>query len=51
VVVARPTTEYITFNDTYVEHDSRIDSDVTVSSPIGSRVRTNEVKIKFTVRN
>ena len=50
VVVARPTTEHVTFNNDLVEYDSRIDSDVTLSSPIGSRVKTDNVSVKFTVR-
>ncbi|XP_063424058.1 uncharacterized protein LOC134707880 [Mytilus trossulus] len=49
VVVARPAAEYITFNKNFQDYDSRIDSDVTVSSPFGSRIKTDTVSIKFTV--
>ncbi|CAC5381624.1 unnamed protein product [Mytilus coruscus] len=49
VVVARPAAEFITFDKNLQEYDSRIDSDVTVSSPVGSRVKTDSVTIKFTV--
>ncbi|XP_071154843.1 uncharacterized protein PF3D7_1120600-like [Mytilus edulis] len=49
VVVARPAAEFITFDKNFQDYDSRIDSDVTVSSPFGSRIKTDTVSIKFTV--
>ena len=51
VVIARPMTEYVTFDDKFTVYDSRIDSDVTVSSPIGSRIRTSKASVQFTVSN